>query len=131
MSIELYLAFIAATIILMAIPGPNVALIVANSVAHGTRFGLLTPNTINGDVPRNLGTMPALVHLDTNLSRAWKIGRAKTETARTVTLNARAANLLNHTNATAVSTVVGSPNFSDAVAAESARRLELGVRFTF
>ncbi|MCW5737300.1 MAG: LysE family translocator [Enhydrobacter sp.] len=42
MPIELYLAFIAATVVLMAIPGPNVALIVANSVAHGTRFGLLT-----------------------------------------------------------------------------------------
>ena len=42
MSIELYLAFIAAVVILMAIPGPNVALIVANSMAHGTRFGLLT-----------------------------------------------------------------------------------------
>jgi threonine/homoserine/homoserine lactone efflux protein len=42
MPIELYLAFIAATVILMVIPGPNVALIVANSVAHGTRFGLLT-----------------------------------------------------------------------------------------
>jgi homoserine/homoserine lactone efflux protein len=42
MPIELYLAFIAATAILMVIPGPNVALIVANSVAHGTRFGLLT-----------------------------------------------------------------------------------------
>jgi len=42
MSLELYLAFIAATAILMVIPGPNVALIVANSVAHGTRFGLLT-----------------------------------------------------------------------------------------
>src|SRR4029078_11529929 len=40
--IELYFAFIAATAILMVIPGPNVALIVANSVAHGTRFGLLT-----------------------------------------------------------------------------------------
>src|SRR5258708_20209773 len=42
MPFELYLAFIAATAILMVIPGPNVALIVANSVAHGTRFGLLT-----------------------------------------------------------------------------------------
>ena len=42
MPLELYLAFIAATVILMVIPGPNVALIVANSVAHGTRFGLLT-----------------------------------------------------------------------------------------
>jgi len=40
--IELHLAFIAATAVLMVIPGPNVALIVANSVAHGTRFGLLT-----------------------------------------------------------------------------------------
>lgn len=38
----LYLAFVAATVVLMLIPGPNVALIVANSVAHGTRFGLLT-----------------------------------------------------------------------------------------
>src|SRR5438067_3108589 len=42
MPLELYLAFIAATAVLMVIPGPNVALIVANSVAHGTRFGLLT-----------------------------------------------------------------------------------------
>jgi hypothetical protein len=42
MPLELYLAFIAATVVLMVIPGPNVALIVANSVAHGTRFGLLT-----------------------------------------------------------------------------------------
>jgi hypothetical protein len=98
---------------------------------YQTRFGLLSTNTINGDVPRNLGTMPALIHLDTNLSRAWKIGRGKTDTARTLTLNARAANLLNHTNATAVSSVVSSPDFSQTIAAESARRLELGVRFAF
>lgn len=38
----LYLGFVFATAVLMLIPGPNVALIVANSVAHGTRFGLLT-----------------------------------------------------------------------------------------
>ena len=38
----LYLAFIAATVVLMLIPGPNVALIVANSVAYGTRYGLMT-----------------------------------------------------------------------------------------
>lgn len=42
MSLESYLAFVLATVILIAIPGPNVALIVANSVAHGARFGLLT-----------------------------------------------------------------------------------------
>jgi homoserine/homoserine lactone efflux protein len=40
--IHLYLAFIVATSILILIPGPNVSLIVANSVAYGTRFGLLT-----------------------------------------------------------------------------------------
>lgn len=39
---SLYLAFIAAVTVLMLIPGPNVALIVANSVAHGPRYGLLT-----------------------------------------------------------------------------------------
>jgi hypothetical protein len=75
--------------------------------------------------------MPSLIHLDTNLSRAFKIGRGKTDIARALTLNARAANLLNHTNATAVSTIVSSPNFSHTVAAESARRLELGARFAF
>jgi homoserine/homoserine lactone efflux protein len=40
MPLELYLAFIAATAILMVIPGPNVALIVANSVAHGLGLAL-------------------------------------------------------------------------------------------
>jgi homoserine/homoserine lactone efflux protein len=40
--LQLYAAFVAAVTILMLIPGPNVALIVANSVAHGARYGLLT-----------------------------------------------------------------------------------------
>lgn len=38
----LYLAFVLATSVLILMPGPNVALIVANSMAYGTRFGLLT-----------------------------------------------------------------------------------------
>jgi homoserine/homoserine lactone efflux protein len=42
MPLELYLAFVLASAVLILIPGPNVALIVANSVAHGTRYGLLT-----------------------------------------------------------------------------------------
>jgi threonine/homoserine/homoserine lactone efflux protein len=42
LSLSLYLAFLAASTLLMLIPGPNVSLIVANSLAHGTRFGLLT-----------------------------------------------------------------------------------------
>jgi threonine/homoserine/homoserine lactone efflux protein len=40
--IDLYLAYVLAVVVLMVIPGPNVALIVANSVAHGARYGLLT-----------------------------------------------------------------------------------------
>ncbi len=38
----LYAAFIAVGVVLMLIPGPNVALITANAVAYGTRAGLLT-----------------------------------------------------------------------------------------
>jgi hypothetical protein len=98
---------------------------------YATHFGLLSSNTVNGDVPRDLGTMPALVHLDMNLSRAWKIGPKKADSPRTLTLNIRSANLLNHTNVTAVSSVVSSPDFAHPVAAEIARRIELGARFSF
>jgi threonine/homoserine/homoserine lactone efflux protein len=42
MSLGLYSAFAVAVAILMLIPGPNVALIAANSVAYGARFGLMT-----------------------------------------------------------------------------------------
>jgi hypothetical protein len=97
---------------------------------YSTRYGLLSTNTVNGDVGRNLGTMPSLVHLDMNLSRAFKLGDKK-ESPRTLTMNARSANLLNHTNVTAVGTVVSSPTFTQSLAAESARRLELGARFAF
>ncbi len=42
MSLTLFAAFVAATAILMLIPGPNVALIVANSLRFGIRGGLIT-----------------------------------------------------------------------------------------
>lgn len=42
MPLPLYLGFVLATAVLMLIPGPNMSLIVANSVTHGTRYGLLT-----------------------------------------------------------------------------------------
>jgi homoserine/homoserine lactone efflux protein len=41
MSIELYLAFVLACVVFAVIPGPMVALVVANSLRHGTRAGLL------------------------------------------------------------------------------------------
>jgi threonine/homoserine/homoserine lactone efflux protein len=42
MSPSLYIGFVATCLVLMVMPGPNVALIVANSLAHGTRYGLMT-----------------------------------------------------------------------------------------
>jgi len=41
MSVELYLAYVAACVALVIVPGPTVTLIVANSLRHGTRAGLL------------------------------------------------------------------------------------------
>jgi threonine/homoserine/homoserine lactone efflux protein len=41
-SAALYLAFLFASIVLLLIPGPNVALIASTSIAHGPRAGLLT-----------------------------------------------------------------------------------------
>jgi threonine/homoserine/homoserine lactone efflux protein len=51
----LYLGFVLATAILILIPGPNAALIVANSVARGTRFGLLTVAGTSSAVVVQLG----------------------------------------------------------------------------
>ena len=52
---HLLLAFTAATALLMLIPGPNFALIVANSLAHGPRYGLLTvAGTVTGVLPQLL-----------------------------------------------------------------------------
>jgi threonine/homoserine/homoserine lactone efflux protein len=54
---SLYAAFVAAVVVLMLIPGPNVALIIANSVTWGTRFGLLTVcGTVCAMIPQLLLT---------------------------------------------------------------------------
>jgi threonine/homoserine/homoserine lactone efflux protein len=53
--LPLYLAFVAATAILILIPGPNVSLIVANSIAYGTRFGLLTVAGTSAAIAVQLG----------------------------------------------------------------------------
>lgn len=42
MPLELYLAFVAATAVLILIPGPAVSLIVANALAHGARGALVS-----------------------------------------------------------------------------------------
>ena len=98
---------------------------------YSTRFGLLTTNTVNGDVPRNLGGMPATLHLDGNLSRVFTMNPRDKDHPRTLTFNARSANLVNHTNVTAVNTVLSSSTLGQPLTAETARRIELGVRFAF
>jgi len=105
-----------------AAPGPGV---------YSTRFGLFTVNTVNGNAPRILGPMPGPIHLDMNLTRAFKLNPKDADHPRTLTFNARSANLLNHTNVTAVGTVVSSPNVTEPISAETARRIELGARFSF
>ena len=98
---------------------------------YSTPFGLLTTNAVNGNIPRNAGTMPALFHLDANLSRSFVLNPRKKEHSRSLVLNVRGANVLNHTNVTAVGTVISSPNVGQGISAEAARRVEIGARLTF
>jgi hypothetical protein len=101
------------------------------SGVYNTRFGLLTSNTVNDDVPHNLGTMPDLIHLDMNFSKALVLNRQSKDRPRTLTFNARSANLLIDTNVTAVNTVLSSETPGQRLAAEPARRVELGIRIAF
>ena len=100
---------------------------------YPTQFGLLNTTGVNGSLGRNAGTMPALIHLDTSLSRVFELSGhgLSAERHQSLTLSVRAANLVNHTNVTAVGTVVGSPTFGQSLAAEAARRVEFGIRYTF
>jgi homoserine/homoserine lactone efflux protein len=41
MSLEFYLAYVAACVAITIVPGPTVSLIIANSMTHGTRAGLI------------------------------------------------------------------------------------------
>jgi threonine/homoserine/homoserine lactone efflux protein len=41
MSLELYAAFVAACLVIVVIPGPIMTMVVANSLRHGARAGLL------------------------------------------------------------------------------------------
>jgi hypothetical protein len=103
----------------------------AGTGTYQTPFGLLNTTGINGSFARNAGTMPSLVHLDANLSRTFQVHGFLRDSHQSVTLNARAANFLNHTNVSAVGSVVGSPTFAQPLAAEAARRVEFGIRYTF
>ena len=47
MTVELYLLFVLASALLVATPGPNVALVVGTSLRYGARTGLLTVGGVN------------------------------------------------------------------------------------
>lgn len=97
---------------------------------YSTPYGLLTSNAINGNVPRNAGTMPPLFELALNLNHSFILNPADKDHPRTLSFNTRAANLLNHTNVTSVNQVL-STTLGQPIVAEPARRIEFGARFAF
>jgi hypothetical protein len=108
---------------------PNYAL--PGSVgAIQTRYGLLTTVGGSGPLSRNAGTMPWTTHLDMNLSRSFSLNRTR-ERPQTLAVNLRSANILNHTNVTAVGNTLGSPLFGIPFSADASRRVELGLRYSF
>jgi len=52
--------------------------------------------------------MTAVLHIDANLSRTFQLNPKDKDHLRTLTFNARTSNLVNHTNVTAVNTVLSS-----------------------
>jgi hypothetical protein len=113
--------------------------VVDNTTVFNTRFGVLTNNgpIINGiplrPIQRNIATLPWSFHLDANLQRAFKLTKdPKATHQQTVTANIRSANFLNHTNVTAAGSVLNSsPQFLAPVTADTARRIEFGLRYAF
>lgn len=98
---------------------------------YNTPYGLMTANTVNGNVPYNTGTMPGVIHLDPNIRRTFVLNPKDKDHPKTLSLNARGANVLNHTNITTVNTILSSGTVGQPIAAGPARRLELGARFEF
>jgi hypothetical protein len=105
----------------------------SNSQAVSTRYGFLTPNTINGNLPRNAGTNPVNVTFNLNLSRTFTFGEKdkKASGNRKLAANVRFNNLFNRTNPLNVNGVLTSPFFGHANASSPARRIEFGLRYSF
>ena len=57
--VELYLVFVLASALLVATPGPNVALIVGTSLTHGMRTGLMAVAGVNIGVMIQLAVVAA------------------------------------------------------------------------
>ncbi|HEX2656383.1 MAG TPA: LysE family translocator [Xanthobacteraceae bacterium] len=57
MNLELYLAFVVASTLLVALPGPNVALIISTSLKYGARAGFTTTAGVNCGVVLQLSAL--------------------------------------------------------------------------
>jgi homoserine/homoserine lactone efflux protein len=57
MAIEIYLAYVVACLLLTIVPGPTVTVIIANSLAHGARAGLLNAAGTQVGLAIMLGTL--------------------------------------------------------------------------
>lgn len=74
--LDLYLLFVGSCIVLGLMPGPNVALIVANSIAHGTRYGLISvAGTSSAMLPQLTITILGATTLLTVMASAFELLR--------------------------------------------------------
>ena len=100
--------------------------------AVATPFGMLVATGGFGVLARNRASLPWSFHVDANIQRAFALTRnPKADHQQTLTANVRSSNLLNHTNVTAESGVLGSPLFLVPYAADNGRRIEGGLRYSF
>ena len=100
--------------------------------AVSTRYGLLTPTGGIAVLRRNQGVLPWKYYVDANLQKSFVLTRdSKADHQHAITVNLRSSNILNHTHVTQEGGVFGSPLFGVAYAADSGRRVETGVRYSF
>jgi hypothetical protein len=103
----------------------------SSTTVYNTSFGALSPEGAGTPINRNAGTLPWNVHLDSNLSRTFRLPHKAGKEGHSLALNLRSTNLLNHTNVLAVGGVLGSPLFGQAYQADPGRRIEAGLRWSF
>jgi hypothetical protein len=110
-----------------------------------TPFGIFNPNPGPGDsiIPRNFGRAPGQAVVSINFTRSFVLGlpardnraqqSSKPDGRRRYNLmiSANIENLFNHTNFAGFNGVLPSPLFGKPNRALSARRVELGLRFSF
>ena len=105
--------------------------IASGATIYNTRFGALVTSGTGAPISRNQGTLPWNVHMDLNLSHTFLLTHPRNGDGRSLAANLRSTNALNHTNVTAVGSVLGSPNFAIPYQADAGRRVEAGLRYQF